>query len=106
YESHALYEKVMFISEMKKQLVEQEGCVLQLGDEYNYETINNLLELCTKGCKYHKRITEFHNSTQKKVLKETTNIKQNKDLMRTASSKISNKSINIDNIEEQNQIVY
>ncbi|KAF0510998.1 hypothetical protein F8M41_018378 [Gigaspora margarita] len=34
------------------------------------------------------------------------NVKQNEDLMRAASSNISNKSININNIEEQNQIVY
>ncbi|CAG8802166.1 9269_t:CDS:2, partial [Cetraspora pellucida] len=33
-----------FINEIEKQLAEQEGCILQSDDEYNYETINNPLK--------------------------------------------------------------
>ncbi|CAG8764510.1 8468_t:CDS:2 [Gigaspora margarita] len=54
---------------MEEQLAEQEESVLQSGDEYNYETINNHVQ-------------------------------------KDATSNISNESINIDNIEEQNQMVY
>ncbi|CAG8771738.1 31391_t:CDS:2, partial [Racocetra persica] len=88
---------------------EQEGRVLQSDDEYNYEIINNLLKPQTKGRKHQKRIAAFNDSARKKVLKKTTNVLQNDDLVRMASSNISNESINVDSTEgteEQDQMMH
>ncbi|CAG8847131.1 27781_t:CDS:2, partial [Racocetra persica] len=55
-------------------------------DEYNYETINNLLKLRTKEQKCQKHIAAFNDSAQK-----------------------NNESINVDStegIEEQNQMMH
>ncbi|CAG8449947.1 13349_t:CDS:2, partial [Racocetra fulgida] len=107
YELHQQY-----ISEMERQLAEQEGRVLQSDDEYNYDTISNPLNPRTKGRKRQKRIAAFNDGARKKVSKETTNLPQNEDLVRTANSNLNNESINVDSTEgvegseEQGQIMH
>ncbi|CAG8466689.1 3365_t:CDS:2 [Dentiscutata heterogama] len=56
------YNNECFISEIEEQLVEQEGCALQLVNKYNYKTINNSLRPQTKEHKCQKHITAFNNS--------------------------------------------
>ncbi|CAG8713486.1 31971_t:CDS:2, partial [Racocetra persica] len=96
-ENKDLYDEMLI--ELTELVDEQEGRVLQSDDEYNYKTINNLLKPQTKGQKRQKCIAAFNNSARKKVLKKTTNVLQNDDLVKMASSNISNESINIDSTE-------
>ncbi|CAG8777915.1 3883_t:CDS:2 [Cetraspora pellucida] len=60
-----------FIANMKRQLAEQEGNILEL-DEKNYY-----------GRKHQKRIAAFNDSPRKKVLKESTSMQHSENLVET-----------------------